>query len=223
MKKLIFAALMIFAAATTINAQTKQDAKDFNSRVSALDKTRVKDIEKQAKSEAKRLTKEGWKPMAGGAPIQEQLYQLYIKIAECDMAEEAGKTPKFLFGESQAKGTALNAASKQAKELARVDVAGNISSKTAEIIKNSVSNAQQDAEEMISLAKTVAESKTLIQQNLGRVSNAYEAYREVNGKYEVAIRLQYNSKQLPSTLSSQMADLSAGARAEVEKILTPEE
>lgn len=224
MKKLLLAALVIFASSTMTMAQNaKQDAKDYNSIAKNMDKTTVKKLEKQAKAEAKAQAKDGWKPATGGLPLEEQLYAYYIKQQDATVAEENGKTPKFMFAQSMAKGSNYSAARKQAMELARVELAGEISSKTAEIIKQNVMNAELSAEETTSLSKTVSESKTIVQQNLGRVSVGYEAYREVDGKYQVAIRLQYSTRNLTSTLATVLANESEKVRSEVDKLLSVEE
>ena len=225
MKKLLLAALVLIASSTAMLAQNsaKENAKEYNSIAKQIDKTTLKKLEKQAKTEAKSQVKEGWKPATGGQPLEEQLYAYYLKAQEATVAEENDKMPKFIFGQSMAKGSNYSAARKQAMELARVELAGQISSKVAEIIKTTAMNAELSGEETTSLTKTVAESKTLIQQNLGRVSVGYEAYREVDGKYQVAIRLQYNTRNLSSTLAAVLANESEKVREEVNKMLTPEE
>ena len=82
-----------------------------------------KELAKQAKKEAKQLKKEGWKVPVGGLPMEAQLLKAYKLQAETDMEQQ----PKYIFGQAMSGGTFYDAAKMQATELAKAELAGNIS------------------------------------------------------------------------------------------------
>jgi hypothetical protein len=60
------------------------------------------------------------------------------------------------------------------------------------LIENSIANQQLNNEEAASITKTVAASKNLIAQELGRVLPLVEMYKKIGTNVEANVRLAYN-------------------------------
>ena len=148
--------------------------------------------EKNAKKEAKRLTKEGWEPSAGAQPLENQLLKSYNMRDETD---DMGY-PKYIIAEAQSVGQSYDAAKMQALELAKQNLAGQIQTEITSLVESSVSNNQLGGDEAASVVKTISASKNLISQSLGRVVPVMEYYRTLsNGNKEVVVSIAYNTDQ----------------------------
>lgn len=105
--------------------------------------------------------------------------------------------PKYIMGEAMSIGENYDAARMQAIELAKLNLASQIQTEVTALIESSVANKQLAQDEAASLTETVAASKNLISQRIGRVIPTVECYRvKSNKNKEVLIQLAYNSKWL---------------------------
>ncbi|MDE6368783.1 MAG: hypothetical protein K2K94_06045, partial [Muribaculaceae bacterium] len=157
----------------------KQAKKDLNQKAS-----------KDARKEAKRLEKDGWKAAPGSLPIVRQLDRAYV------MQNEYGSDclPKFFHSDGMATSHTFEAAKTQATELARQRLAGQIQSEATAIVENSVANNQISAEEAETITKTILTGQTLSSQTIGRIIPVVELYRDLpNGKKEVRITIFYDA------------------------------
>jgi hypothetical protein len=82
----------------------------------------------------------------------------------------------------------------QATETAKLELAGTISTNVAAIIENSIANQQLSTEDAASITKTVAASKNIIAQELGRVITLFEIYKKIGTNVETNIKMAYNSE-----------------------------
>ena len=90
-----------------------------------------------------------------------------------------------------------DAARMQARELARLEIAGSISSEATSLIDNMVGNKQLENEDAASMTTMLSESKTIFSQKLGRTTVAVEAFRVLpNKNREVLIRLAVKSADI---------------------------
>lgn len=164
-------------------------AQDFNA--SALSRKEVKKLEKSAKKEAKKYAKENWEVAPGALTLELQLAKSYKMLSEVD----ENYYPKFVMAEAMSIGQNYDAAKMQALELAKQNLAGQIQTEVTAIIENTVGNEQLEAEEASSIVKTIAASKNIISQSLGRVIVVTEAYRTLENKNkEVLVRVAYNAQ-----------------------------
>jgi hypothetical protein len=146
---------------------------------------------KRARKEAKILMKDDFKVPAGALPLDKQLEMAWEKQYEID---DRG-FPKYIIGNGASIGTNYSAAKNQATNLAKVELAGLISSQIASLAENSVANQDLSQQEAASVVKTVEASKNIIAQELGRVLNILEVYRTLENKnVEVQVRLAYSSE-----------------------------
>lgn len=186
MKKILFFALLAVMTAGMANAQSnrkeavKQTEKELNAKAV-----------KSARKEAKSLQKEGWKVAPGALPIDKQLDKAYKMQYETD----DNGYPKYIMGEAMSIGQNYDAAKMQALELAKQNMAGQIQTEVTALIENTVANNQLEADEAVSVTKSVMASKNLISQSIGRVITVTEVYRtdKKTKNEEVLVRIAYNS------------------------------
>ena len=174
----VFAALSLSMSAmcqTTAQLKAKQAKSVLKEKAS-----------KDARKEAKKMEKEGWKVSPGALPLEKQLDRAYMYALDID--EDMNQL--YLLGEGKSVAGNYDAARMQATELARLEIARSISTEATSLIDNMVGNKQLDNEEAASMTTMLSESKTITSQKLGRVVVAVEAYRELpNKNREVLVRL----------------------------------
>ena len=150
-----------------------------------------KKASKAARTEAKRLTKEGWRVAPGQLPLEKQLDKSYGMYYEY---EESG-LPKYIIGDAMSPGAVYDAAKMQALEFAKTNLAGQIQTEVTALIESTVANEQISQEQASSIARTVQASKNLIVQRLGRTFTVTECYRTLPNKtVEVRVTLAYNAR-----------------------------
>ena len=190
MKKLIFTLILCAVASSVVVAQTRENFEE-RKELRKLSKAELNTkATKDARKEAKRLQKEGWMPAPGALPLDKQVDRSFLMQMEYD----DDMFPKYLMAQSMSIGSNYDAAKMQAIELAKLDLAGQINTEIAALVENSVSNNQLEAEEAASVTKSVSESMSRIQGNIGRVITVLEVYRTLKNKNkEVMVRIAYNS------------------------------
>lgn len=151
-----------------------------------------KAIAKEAKKEAKRLTKEGWKVPAGGFSIERQLNNAYQMQAEVNVDRQ----PKYIFGQAISGGSFYDAAKMQALELVRAELAANITTDITTLVNIQLENQQLSAEKASSASKIMEKGKALVSQKLYSTIPLIEIYRQnPEGNVEVQIRLAYDKEE----------------------------
>lgn len=190
MKKIIFALLFLALVGGTAVAQVdKATLKERQELAKASKKELNEKASKAARKEAKRLSKEGWKTAPGALPIEKQLDRSYMMQMEYDQ----DGFPKYIMAEAMSTGGNYDAAKMQSLELAKQNLAGQIQTEVTALIENTVANEQMDQGEAASITRSVAASKNLISQSIGRVVPVVETYRAVNGNNrEVLVRIAYS-------------------------------
>lgn len=190
MKKFLFTLLICAISASVAVAQSRETFEERKElRKMSKDELNSK-ATKAARKEAKRLKKEGWQPAPGALPLEKQLDRSYLMQMEYD----EDMYPKYMMAEAMSIGSNYDAAKMQALELAKQSLAGQIQTEMTSLIENSVANEQLEAEEAVSVTKSIMESKNLISQSIGRVIVVSEVYRTLKNKNkEVLVRVAYNS------------------------------
>ena len=148
-----------------------------------------KSANKSIAKEVKQLKKEGWQVAPGNLSMELQLKESYAKALERD---DKGYD-KFVSGEAMTTGENYDAALFQASNLAKLDLAGKIETEVTELIDNKLANKQLTQKQAASLAESVAASKNLVSQKLGRVIAPIKMYRNLeNGNVEVRTVVYYS-------------------------------
>ena len=148
--------------------------------------------EKSAKKEAKNLEKDGFYVMPGDLPIEKQLARSYARAQE----EDENGYPKYVVTAANVVAETQPAALIAAKEIAKLDIAGSMQSTIAAIIETQVANQQFNTQEAASLQKSVAASKNIIAQKLGRLIKLTEFYKKPkkSKNVEIILRVGYSEE-----------------------------
>lgn len=175
---------------------------------------------KEARKEAKKFSKQGYTTAPGALPMAKQIETAWMRQYETD---EEG-FPLYIVASGNSVANTRSAAKLQATELAKLELAGSISTQVAALIENSISNQQLNAEEAASVTKTVAASKNIIAQELGRSLPLFEIYKTMKNKnVEVFVRMAYNTKKAMEvarkTLSDKLESETNLAHEKLEKLL----
>jgi hypothetical protein len=173
--KLIIAIAVLFFSTNVLQAQ--------------LSSKELKQISKKANKEAKAKMKEGYYVAPGSLPMEMQLNNAYKKQLEKNDKDE----PKYITASGNSVGETQSAAKLQAMDIAKFDLAGSISTNVAGLIEGSRANQQLTPSEAASVQKTVAASKSIIAQELGRVVTLSEMYKNLGKTIQVDIIISYNS------------------------------
>lgn len=156
MKKLLVFALVLIMGSLAVNAQS------------------AKDIRKMVKQ----YEKDGWVVPIGKLPLATQIEESLKLQAQRD---ENGE-PVFVEGSAQAVGQNYDGAKMQALEVAKINIAGSISTEITAMVENTLINKQLSPEEAATITKTVEASKGLITQRIGRLIIPVECYRELKNR-----------------------------------------
>jgi len=208
--QIILALAAIFLFSTSLIAQ--QDEKDLKKDITSK-------AVKQARKEAKSLEKDGYYVAPGALPLEKQLESAWMKQYETD---EKGN-PKYIVATGNSVAETQTAAKLQANETAKLELAGQISSNIAALIENSIANQQLNTEEAASVTKTVAASKNIIAQELGRVIPLVEMYKKIDKNIESNVRLAYDADTAydiaKKTIRAKLEDETKIAHDKLEKLM----
>ena len=171
--------VLLIAATSCKTSEQTQLKKDLSSRPI-----------KMARKEAKQLEKEGYYVAPGALPMAKQLEKAYIKQYQ----DNEDGYPKYIVATGNSIGETQTAAKIQANATAKLELAGTIQTRIAALIENSIVNQQLNNEDAASVTKTVAASKNIIAQELGRVLPLVEIYKKIGKNVESSIRVAYDSE-----------------------------
>lgn len=149
-----------------------------------------KKVEKDAKKQAKILVKEGWKVAPGHPSIEMQ----QLKAAKINNTTDEDFNSKYVMGSAQAVAPTYDAAKYQATELAKIDIAGKISSELAGIAKTNMGNQQVNPDQAENIVKTIGAYKSFVASKLTNIISCIDMYKQDSrtGKYTVSIGIFYN-------------------------------
>lgn len=204
-----FAIAMIMASAATAQTVDYKNIYSQNAELTKLSKeARTEKATKDAKKEAKRMEKEGWKPMPGKLPIARQLDRVYNYQYELD---EKGSV-KYIYGTGTATANTVGAAQITANTQAREQIASNMGTSVTSLIDNAVKNQQISTSEAATLHETADKSKQIFSQNLGQSTPVLEIYRELpNGNAQVQVGTIYSNAEaqrvIRETMKKEMGDV----------------
>lgn len=195
-KNLFVSALAAFAMMFVMNVCAQEKAtgesfKELKKHEKVLDKNLRKKVVKEARQEAKKLEKEGFKTPVGKLPLGKQLEDAWEKQAEMDI----NGNPYWYIASSRMVGGNQSSAALQAVNAAKIDLAGQIQTKVSQLIEAKVANDDMGQEEAASLTSVVASSKSVISATLGRTVPLVEVYRALpNGNFEVMVTIGYSTQ-----------------------------
>lgn len=165
---------------------------------------------RDARKEARKMKRQGFKPFPGGLPLEMQLQDSWVKQLE---RNEEG-LDKYLYADGNGVGKTQTAAEFQAMEAAKLQLAGQISNEVVQIIEGKIANEQIDRETGNSLTKMVSGSKNYVIESLPYVKPRLKVIREVGKRdVEVQVKLFYSYEE---SLAAAQASAERRAREELE-------
>ncbi len=145
---------------------------------------------REVRKQAKAYKKDGYKVAVGAPTIERQLVNAWLKEVETD---DKG-FPNYIVATGSSVGETQIAAKLQATEAAKLELAGTIATNVAALMENNFANSQLNAEEATSVTQTIAASKSVIAQELGRTLTIVEMYRNIDKNMEASVRLAYSNE-----------------------------
>jgi hypothetical protein len=180
LRMLPLAVLFLFSAVAVAQQSEKDLKKDISEKAT-----------KEARREAKEFEKKGYSVAPGALPMEKQIERAWMRQYETD---ETGY-PLYIVASGNSVANSQSAAKLQATEIAKLELAGSISTQVAALIETSIANEQLDRKDAESVTKTVAAAKNIIAQEIGRVLPLFEVYKEVGrNNIEANVRVAYNSQ-----------------------------
>lgn len=177
--KLILAVTIMFFATNVITAQQSENQLKKGISSKAM---------KSARKEAKKYKKDGYYVAPGALLLDKQLQNAWMKHYETNSKNE----PKYIMATGNSVAESQTAAKLQATETAKLELAGQISTQIGALIENSIANQQLNNEDAASVTKTVAASKNLIAQEIGKILPVLEMYKKIGKNVEANVRLAYD-------------------------------
>ena len=143
-KNLFVSALAAFAMMFVMNVCAQEKAtgesfKELKKHEKVLDKNLRKKAVKEARQEAKKLEKEGFKTPVGKLPLGKQLEDAWEKQAEMDI----NGNPYWYIASSRMVGGNQSSAALQAVNAAKIDLAGQIQTKVSQLIEAKVARSEE--------------------------------------------------------------------------------
>jgi len=180
--QLFIGLLVVLMCTASVHAQQDKKALRKDIKAKAI---------KDARKEAKKITKDGWYTQPGSLPLAKQVEKAWLK----EIDEDENGYPKFYVGTGSSLAGTQSAAKLQASTIAKQDLAGRISSSIASIIETNISTEQLSAEDAVTIQQTVSASTEVIAQKLGRVITLTELYRKSGKKnIECQMRIAYSQE-----------------------------
>ena len=208
----IAAAAVLFSIEANAQVATKKEYKALNKQEKVLNKESQEKAIKDARKEARRLEKEGYKVPVGKLPLAKQIEDSW----QAQVTTDAEGVPYYFMATSSTIGSNFTAASMQATNTAKLDIAGQIQTQIASVIEQKIANNEISAENAVAVNSFVSASKSVINNTLGRVIKFVEIYRTLeNGNIEAMVTLGYNTeiaqkeaiKAMQKTLDSDAEEL----------------
>lgn len=171
-KLFFFAAALLTCIATVTQAQVSP----------VMEKTFLKN----ARKEAKKMSKEGWQVLPGALPLETQFFKAYMMQEE----KTSNNMHKYFWGSGTSTGQNIDAAKMQAMEMAIQDLAATIQKEVTIEVDNKTTNEQLPQDQASSVTKSVRDSRSFVEQSIGRTTPIIEAIKYLpNGNKVMRVTL----------------------------------
>lgn len=195
----------------------------FGSVATAKLSIKEKDIQKMAKNEAKRLTKEGWSVVPGALPMEAQLVRRYTKEYDVDEYERN----LYYIGRSEPTAQFFDAASLQAATFCKLDIAEQLSGKMKALIEAELANKQTSGaistDEAVSISQVTAAVSELVQAKLMDIIPLFEVQKKLpNGNVQIMRVMAYprNAAEISAkeTIASELEKRAMGLSKKLDSL-----
>ena len=208
----IAALAVIFSVEANAQVATKKEHRALEKQEKVLNKEIQEKAIKDARKEAKRLEKMGYRVPVGKLPLAKQIEDSW----QAGVTTDADGVPYYFMATATSVGSNFTAASMSATNTAKLDIAGQIQTEIASVVEQKIANNEISADNAVAVNSFVSASKSVINNTLGRVLKFVEIYRTLeNGNIEAQVTLGYNTEiatreavlAMQKTLDSDAEDL----------------
>lgn len=208
MKKIIIMMIMAIIAGTTVNAQSiaemAKQRKSDNKAIVGMKKSEKPNSE--AKKRAKQLTKEGYKPVGSGAPLQYQIMEDLIMHSTPMEDEDGDVCLRYIESSTDAVAGDMSTASAMARNACQEEVGSLLETKITAAMEHAMDNSQLSAFNAESVNKFHERSRAIMSATLTNGKMGMKAYRVLkNGKVQVQQTVFYDKKDILKNLAKNIA------------------
>ena len=192
---------ILTAIAISLGVAAQTNSNPYKEQM-ALNKTtqkvRMEKVGKDAKKDAKKYTKQGWKAMPGKLPLAKQLDKAYSMQVELS---ESGEN-KYIYGIGMSTANSTAAAQMAAATAAREDIASTMGVSLTTLIDDRKQQNQLSALEASTIDEIAQKGKQVFCQDMGKTETVIEAYRVLpNNNFEVMIGITYSAAEARKQMS----------------------
>ena len=188
----ILSIVVLLLATINANAQRadKSDYKSFAKQEKVLTKKTKDKAAKEARKEAKKLTKDGYAVPAGKLSLAKQIEKAW----QAQYTMNQNGLPYYIVSTARSISGSHSAAAMQANNLAKLELVGQIETRIAQIIENKVASEELGKDEAASIVSTVSAAKSIISNTLSVIIPFVEVYKVLpNRNIEVMVTIGYSS------------------------------
>jgi len=188
---LLAAAAVLFSVEANAQVAPKKEHRALERQEKFLNKEIQEKALKEARKEAKRLEKEGYRVPVGKLPLEKQLEDSW----QAQVTTDADGVPYYFIATATSVGSNFAAASMSATNTAKLDIAGQIQTQIASVVEQKIANNEISADNAVAVNSFVSASKSVINNTLGRVLKFIEIYKTLeNGNIQAQVTLGYNTE-----------------------------
>lgn len=182
------AALLMSSMANLTNAKDKTTRQNENT-IRQQKRELYKNPKALVKKEAQKLKKDGWKSM--DLPLEKMIEITW----EREILTDENDYPKYIYVTTQATASSYSAAQMEAQNVAKVRIAGTLSSTVASLTNIALENSEISAQQAESMSSAVEKAKVLVSGKLGRLITSLNIYKEGPEGYTVRNTVMYDMRQ----------------------------
>lgn len=220
MRNLIILAATFVLGCSTMSAQRTQD--EYKQQIQerkelqkltgkALDSK----INKYAKQEAKRLKKDGWKPLPGELPLEKQLDTRFRSEV---MTDPSGKCSLYFIGSGEGVSYSTQNAYTMASNDSKADIVGLVKTDFSRAIEDD-KNEQHTNDDINSMRKFMATDGALSEMQLVNLKPQVKMYKERGDKVVVRVLMAFESKYAKAAIFEKMEKESKELRQKMEEVI----
>ncbi len=159
---------------------------------------------KDARKEAKKLRKEGWKVPAGEMPIEKQISQSLLYRQELMAGEHGTPTTRYIMRTGIATGGSYNVAHAMARASALNEVAGLLNTEIVGAWQLKQDNRQESQSKTLTNDQFNQRVKAIVEQTLTNIQPFMAIYRMVGDNFEVQVSVAADKKEIAARLKQKL-------------------
>lgn len=202
----LIAAMLVMLTSVTVAQQSQNEIKD--------------EAIKDARKEAKALSKAKWFTQPGTLPLEKQIEKAWMKEHETN---EKG-FPKYYIGTGNSLGETQATAKQQAHIVAKQSLINKIRSNMASIVQTNINSTPLTAEETSAIQEMMSSSSDLIARKLTKIITITELYRKNKESYECSLRVACSAelaqKAVQEAIKESLSEKTSIKREKLDKLVS---